>query len=68
MINLESTEYFEFTGEYEKTFYDIKLKNGLEVKCCWPNAGEFFSPNGIRFPGSDVQLIKVTADKDNKWK
>jgi hypothetical protein len=40
--------WIPYPGEYEKEFYDIRLKDGRELKCCWPNAGKFCAQNGTR--------------------
>lgn len=35
-----------YPGEYEKHFYDIRLKDGRVWYECWPNAGLFHGPDG----------------------
>ena len=48
-----------FGGEYEKEWYDIKLKTGEIVHQCWPNAGNFHAPSGIQYSGRTVREIRL---------
>ena len=34
-------EWVKYSGDYNKQFCDIKLKNGEEWGPCWPNSGIF---------------------------
>lgn len=52
-------EWIPFTGEYEKQFYDIRLKDGRELVHCWPNAGDFHAFNGVYVKGGYVTHFKV---------
>lgn len=53
----------EYIGEYEKEFYVIRLKNGKEIRGCWPNAGEWHSTlDGKQYDGSEVTHIKIDVD------
>jgi len=36
-----SYQWQKYNGSYEKTEYDIMLKDGTVIKNCWPNAGQF---------------------------
>jgi len=48
-----------FDGEYEKEWYDIKLKTGEIIHQCWPNAGKFHPPNGGRqYEGEEVREVR----------
>lgn len=55
-----------FTGEYEKTEYDIRLFNGVIFERCWPNAGTFHTQSGQTIPGGDVKEFRVSK-KSLKW-
>lgn len=43
---MKPTNWKKYTGEYEKIFYDIKLKSGKIIENCYPNAGTFHTPAG----------------------
>jgi hypothetical protein len=34
-------EWAPYSGEYDKKFYDVRLKDGRELYRCWPNSGSF---------------------------
>jgi hypothetical protein len=39
-------EWLPYPGEYEKEWYDIKLKDGRIWYNVWPNAGKFHNIHG----------------------
>jgi hypothetical protein len=49
--------WIEFDGDYEKEFYDVRLKDGRVWRDCWPNAGEFANIHG---DGAAVPVSYVT--------
>lgn len=54
----------EYTGEYEKKYYDIKLWSGEIYENCWPNANTFHEGTiGKVIPGKDVAYIRVSDDE-----
>lgn len=52
-----------YNGDYEKRWYDIRLKGGAILKDCYPNAG-FFHPLGTNeyIGGDRVAAIRETDD------
>ena len=48
-----------FDGEYEKEWYDIKLKTGEIIHQCWPNAGNFHAPIGKQYKGRTVREMRL---------
>jgi len=48
-----------FDGEYEKEWYDIKLKTGEIIHQCWPNAGNFHAPSGKQYKGRTVREMRL---------
>lgn len=54
------TPYQQYSGNYEKRWYKLRLKNGKEYKCCWPNAGNFHSECGTHIIGREVESISPT--------
>lgn len=60
-----TTEWQIFTGDYEKTMQDIRLKDGTEYIKCWPNAGVFIVMDN-KIP--DVPISEVThIKKSQNW-
>ena len=55
-----SSEWVPYPGEYEKQFYDIRLKDGRELKTCWPNAGVFHASDGAYVKESYVTHFRVS--------
>jgi len=53
----------EYTGEYEKEFYDIKLESGNEYLHCWPNAGNFHLPSGGVIDGEAVKFFRLSENQ-----
>lgn len=39
-------QWIEFTGDYEKIWYDVKLLDGGVVHKCWPNYNHLCSTDG----------------------
>lgn len=60
--------WVKFDGEYEKVFYDIETKEGKVTKKCYPNAGNFHTPDGQVVDGEDVQMIRVSDDNILIWR
>lgn len=56
-------EWVEYTGEYEKEFYDIQLKDGTVCYKCYPNAGTFHFGREI-IDGNQVAKIRLVYDPE----
>ena len=42
-----SNQWQQFTGEYEKQFYEVTTdQGGGPFRHCWPNAGEMWATDG----------------------
>lgn len=53
-----------YTGEYEKTWYDIYTWNGAVFHTCWPNAGTFHhKASGRIISGRRVFAIKAQVEE-----
>lgn len=50
--------YTEYSGEYEKVYYDIMLGGGILIEHCYPNAGTFHTESGIVIDGKYVKAFK----------
>ncbi len=55
--------WIEYTGEYEKQFYNIKLKDGKIINNCWPNAGTFHT-DGEVIDGHLVSSIEAVDETE----
>lgn len=55
--------WIEYKGEYDKEFYDIRLKSGDVIKNCWPNAGTFHTPTGVVISGEDVSHVQPSESE-----
>lgn len=64
--DINPSEWKPYTGEYEKRWYDIKLKSGSVILSCWPNAGTFHSGDGDIIDGEAVAEIRECADQDSQ--
>ena len=56
------SEWESYQGEYEKTFYDIKLDDRTIINECYPNAGIFHSNNG-----DTIDEYRITHFRLSKW-
>jgi len=54
--------WIPYNGDYEKQFYNIRLKDGRVLKCCWPNAGMWFVLNGAMIKSDQVTHVQICAD------
>ena len=69
-----SKEWKQFTGDYEKGWYDIILPDGTVHKYCWPNAGymnachsgggKFSKDDNIKFKRSECHPL----DDEGYWR
>jgi len=54
--------WIPYDGEREKEFYDIKLKNGEVIECCWPNSYYWntvlISPSKV-YKDEEVEAIRT---------
>lgn len=62
---MTAIQWFDYTGDYEKVFYDIKLKDGTIIEGCWPNAGNFHDKVGNNYFGETVTQLRWAP---NHWK
>ena len=69
-----SKEWQPYKMDYDKFEYDIKLKDGMIIQNCYPNAGWFNSidpkyKNGAsgKFSEKDVAEIRFTPIADWKY-
>jgi len=49
-------EFKEYTGEYEKTFYDVLAEDGFVYTQVWPNAG-YFKKGGLTLCSDEERKI-----------
>lgn len=56
------SEWKPYTGDYDKRWYDIRLKDGREFMDCWPNAGTFHPDGHEYIDGELVAEIRETDD------
>lgn len=58
-------EWQPYDGDYEKSFQDIKLKDGTEVLYCYPNAGFYNELYGAhrRISEEEVTHVRLTSKK-----
>lgn len=56
--------WVKFDGEYEKIFYDIETKDGEIICRCYPNAGNFHTPDGRGIDGEDVLNFRVSPGEN----
>ncbi len=63
-INNLPGEWEKFNGEYEKVFYDIELKDGEVIIHCYPNAGNFHTPDGRNIDGIEVLKIRESPEEN----
>lgn len=61
-IDENKSSWDQFTGDYEKQCYDIRLKDGRELIKCWPNAGSFHAYNGECIPGDQVVKFRPNIE------
>jgi hypothetical protein len=57
--------WIPYAGTYEKQVYDIKLKSGTIIVCCWPNAGRFTELHaGTAYDGELVEAFRPSEHND----
>lgn len=56
----KTAEWVPYTGDYEKQFYDIRLRDKRELPRCWPNAGTFHAEDGAYVKGEYVTHIRLS--------
>jgi hypothetical protein len=58
-------EWQEYDHDYEKDFHDIRLKDGTELKECWPNAGIWYQAlTGREVSDEEVTHVRLTDEAD----
>ena len=60
--------WMQFSGEYEKKFYDLTLKSGTIVYHCWPYKGNFNPVNrtgACYIEGSRIEKIRISETQWN---
>jgi len=60
---MNESSWIKYTGEYEKTFYDIELMCGEIIYNCYPNANTFHT-NGQVIEGKDVRNIRISKENN----
>lgn len=58
---MESKEWVPYNGNRDKTFYDIRLKTGEIIECCYPNSYSWFpmySNVGTEYKDDDIEAIR----------
>lgn len=55
-------DWQSYDGDYEKSFQDIRLKDGTEVLYCYPNAGVYTETHGEhrRISEEEVTHVRLT--------
>lgn len=59
----EEIIWWPYEGKYDKIWYDIKLKHGIIIYHCWPNANTFHTDNGVIYEGSDVTHVAISKEQ-----
>lgn len=55
-------DFAPYRGDYEKTAYDLRLKDGREVSGYYPNAGDFHALGAgpVCIPGARVEAFRLS--------
>lgn len=61
------SDWKPYTGDYDKRWYDIKLKDGRVYKDCWPNAGTFHPWGEDDYIQGD-RVAEVRETDDPYWR
>lgn len=60
IIDMSTWKEYQPKREREKTFHDIKLRDGTVIACCWPNA-DAWTPLEGRHAGKTIKDYRVVA-------